>query len=87
VGSQYRSALFPLDDSQRSVARAYLDQLESAGVFASPLATTLESLEAFFVAEAYHHDYAARNPGKPYIQFVSQPKVAKLVHSFPDRLK
>lgn len=87
VGSQYRSALFPLDEAQRTVAQAYLDQLQAAGVYASPLATTLEPLEAFFVAEAYHHDYAARNPGKPYIQFVSLPKVAKLVHAFPDRLK
>ena len=87
VGSQYRSALFPLDEAQRTVAQAYLDQLQAAGVYASPLATTLEPLEAFFVAEAYHHDYAAKNPGKPYIQFVSLPKVAKLVHAFPDRLK
>ena len=24
-------------------------------------------LEAFYVAEDYHHDYAARNPDQPYI--------------------
>lgn len=87
VGSQYRSAVFPLDDGQHRVARAYLDQLGAAGVFASPLATTIEPLEAFFVAEAYHHDYAAKNPGQPYIRFVSQPKVEKLEHTFPDRLR
>ncbi len=87
VGTQYRSALFPLDERQRDVAQAYLAQLEATNVFASALATTLEPLEAFFVAEAYHHDYAAKNPGQPYIQFVSLPKVAKLVHAFPDQLK
>ena len=87
VGSQYRSALFPLDAGQRQVAHAYLEQLDAAGVYAAPLATTLEPLEAFFVAEAYHHDYAARNPGQPYIVFVSRPKVEKLAAAFPDKLR
>jgi peptide-methionine (S)-S-oxide reductase len=86
VGTQYRSAIFPVDAAQRELAAAYMAQLTAADVFASPLATTLEPLEAFFVAEAYHHDYAARNPGQPYIQFVSMPKVEKLLKTFPDRL-
>ena len=87
VGTQYRSALFPIDAAQREVAAAYMDQLAAANVFASPLATTIEPLDTFFVAEAYHHDYAAKNPGQPYIQFVSLPKVEKLLHAFPDKLK
>lgn len=87
VGTQYRSAIFPLDDDQHRVASAYMAQLSAADVYASALVTTLEPLEAFFVAEAYHHDYAARNPGQPYIQFVSMPKVEKLLMAFPDRLK
>lgn len=87
VGTQYRSAIFPVDAGQRGVASAYMGQLTAAGVFASPLATTLEPLEAFFVAESYHHDYAARNPGQPYIRFVSMPKVEKLLKAFPERLK
>lgn len=87
VGPQYRSALFPLDAGQEQVARAYLAQLDASGAFASRLATRIEPLETFFVAEAYHHDYAAKNPGQPYIQFVSLPKVAKLVHAFPDKLR
>ena len=86
VGTQYRSAIFPLDEAQRRVAGAYLAQLAAAGVYASPIATTLEPLEVFFVAEAYHHDYAAKNPGQPYIRFVSLPKVEKLVHAFPGML-
>lgn len=87
VGTQYRSALFPIDAAQRDVAAAYMDQLAAASVFASPLATTIEPLDTFFVAEAYHHDYAARNPGQPYIRFVSLPKVEKLLHAFPDKLR
>jgi peptide-methionine (S)-S-oxide reductase len=86
VGTQYRSAIFPLDAAQESLAEAYIAQLDAAGTFASPIATTVESLEAFYVAEEYHHDYAARNPGQGYIQFVSMPKVQKLEKYFGERL-
>ena len=87
VGTQYRSALFSVDDAQRAVATGYIAQLEASGVFASPIATTVEPLEAFFVAESYHHNYAELNPGQSYIQFVSMPKVGKLESYFADRLK
>lgn len=86
VGSQYRSAVFPLDEGQRRVADAYLAQLEACGAFASHLATTIEPLPAFHVAEDYHHNYAALNPGQSYIRFVSMPKVEKLETYFGDRL-
>jgi peptide-methionine (S)-S-oxide reductase len=87
VGRQYRSALFPLDEAQAAVARNYISQLESAGTFASRIVTTIEPLEAFFVAESYHHNYAELNPGQGYIQFVSMPKVGKLESYFADKLK
>ena len=87
VGSQYRSALFPLDDAQRDVAAGYIAQLEDSGAFASRITTTIEPLEAFFVAESYHHNYAELNPGQGYIQVVSMPKVSKLENYFADKLK
>jgi len=87
VGTQYRSAIFPADDAQRRVAEAYKKQLDAAKVFNGPLATTIEPLEAFFLAESYHHNYAELNPGQGYIQFVSMPKVGKLERYFVDKLK
>lgn len=87
LGTQYRSALFPLDESQRRVAAAYIAQLDASGAFASRIATTIEPLEAFYVAESYHHNYAELNPGQGYIQAVSMPKVGKLESYFPDKLK
>ena len=87
VGTQYRSAIFPVDEKQKDVAVAYIEQLQKAAVFASAIATTIEPLEVFFVAENYHHNYAELNPGQSYIQFVSMPKVEKLDHYFKDRLK
>jgi len=87
AGRQYRSAIFYANEEQRRIAEAYIRQLNEAGVFSAPIVTTLEPLKQFFVAEDYHQNYAALNPGQPYIQYVSQPKVAKLRMYFGDRLK
>ena len=87
IGRQYRSAIFYADDEQRRVAAAYIKQLTEAKVFAAPIATTLEPLEQFFEAEAYHQDFVARNPNQPYVAAVAMPKVQKLEKSFKDKLK
>jgi len=78
VGTQYRSAIFYADASQRRVAERYVAQIEAAQLFDAPLATTLEPLERFYVAEPCHHGYAARNPWQPYVRAVAAPKVEKL---------
>jgi peptide-methionine (S)-S-oxide reductase len=87
VGTQYRSALFPMDDEQRRVAEAYIKQLNDAGAFTGPIATTIETGHPFYEAETYHHDYAKRNPMQPYVAFTSMPKVRKLFKYFPEKTK
>ena len=87
VGRQYRSAIFFANDEQRRIAEAYIKQMNEARVFNAPIVTTLEPLKQFFVAEAYHQNYAALNPSQPYIAYVAQPKVEKLREYFGDRLK
>ena len=77
-GRQYRSAIFYTDDEQKRVAEAYVDQLNKAHVFDKPIVTQVVPLEAFYEAETYHQDYAARNPLNPYIVFNAQPKVRKM---------
>ena len=87
VGPQYRSALFPAGAEQRRVAEAYVKQLDDAGAFTGPIVTTIEPGAEFYEAEAYHHDYAKRNPTEGYIMAVSTPKVRKLEKYFPEKLK
>jgi peptide-methionine (S)-S-oxide reductase len=87
MGRQYRSAIFYRTPEQRRVAEAYIAQLNRAHAFESPIVTTLEPLEAFYEAEGYHQNYAARNPGQPYILFSTVPKMAKLRDSFAPLLK
>jgi peptide-methionine (S)-S-oxide reductase len=87
VGPQYRSAIFYANEDQRRIAAAYIAQIDAARLFDGPVQTTLEPLEAFYVAEDYHHDYAARNPQQPYIRAVAEPKVKKLREVHRDLLK
>lgn len=87
VGTQYRSAIFYASDAQRQIAADYIARIDAARVFDGPVVTTLEPLTQFFVAEAFHHDYAARNPWQPYVRAVAAPKVEKLRRTLGDRLR
>jgi peptide-methionine (S)-S-oxide reductase len=87
VGRQYRSAIFYADDEQKRVADAYIKQLDAAKVFDRPIVTEVVPLERFYEAEAYHQNYAARNPGQPYIAYTAAPKVKKVRQYYADQLK
>jgi peptide-methionine (S)-S-oxide reductase len=76
-GTQYRSAIFYANDDEKRVAEAYIAQLNEAKVFPSPIVTTLEKLDTFYVAENYHQDYARLNPTQGYIQAAALPKKEK----------
>jgi peptide-methionine (S)-S-oxide reductase len=82
-GTQYRSAIFPMNDEQAKVAKAYIAQLDGAHAFSAPIVTTIEPGKTFYPAEAYHQDFLARNPGYPYIVFNDLPKIANLKQLFP----
>ena len=86
-GTQYRSAIFPVDAEQQAVAEAYVRQLNAAGAYPSPIVTTVETAGPFFPAETYHQNFAARNPAQPYVAAVALPKVDKLERYFGDKLK
>ena len=86
-GTQYRSTVFPSDDSQRKVAEAYIAQLNQTGVYPKTLATTVEPLQAFYPAEGYHQDYLVRHPYSMYIMVNDIPKVENLAKTFPDRYR
>jgi peptide-methionine (S)-S-oxide reductase len=81
-GTQYRSALFFQGPAQQQVAERYIAQLEAARVFPAKIVTRLAPLPAFFAAEAYHQDYAARSPRSPYIARFDAPKIANLQRLF-----
>jgi peptide-methionine (S)-S-oxide reductase len=89
AGTQYRSAIFYLDEDQRTVAQGYIRQLDDAKAFARPVVTTLEPLKAgaFYPAEDYHQDYITCNMDNPYIRHHALPKVEKVRKRFKDKVK
>jgi peptide-methionine (S)-S-oxide reductase len=84
TGTQYRSAIFYNSAEQKSIADAYIAQLNKAGVFKRPIVTQVVPLKAFYEAEAYHQDYAVQHPDEPYIAINDLPKVAELRKQLPE---
>jgi peptide-methionine (S)-S-oxide reductase len=84
TGTQYRSAIFPVNEEQARIARAYIAQLDSARVFKSAIVTRIEPRRSFFPAEAYHQDYLVLHPNSPYIVYNDLPKFDDLKRLFPD---
>jgi peptide-methionine (S)-S-oxide reductase len=83
AGTQYRSALVPLNREQARVAGAYLAQLGKSGLWNRPLVTRIEPFRGFYPAEEVHQDFAARNPDYGYIVRWDAPKVAALRSLYP----
>ena len=61
-GSQYRSAIFYVDEQQKRLAEASKQRLEASGRFDEPIVTEIEPAGAFYAAEDYHQDYYRKNP-------------------------
>ncbi len=63
IGDQYRSAVFYLDEKQRTTAVKLVNILRGKGL---DVATEILPAGRFWPAEAYHQDYYRRQDGKPY---------------------
>jgi peptide-methionine (S)-S-oxide reductase len=83
TGSQYRSVIFFTNEEQKSIAQAYISQLDAAKVYSRPLVTKVEPFQAFYPAEDYHQDYLKNNPNNPYIMYNDLPKLENLKRVFP----
>ena len=83
VGSQYRSAIFYANPSQKEVAERYIAQLDAAKAFGKPIVTQVVALDKFYPAEAYHQNYLALHPDQPYIVYNDLPKLAELKKEYP----
>ena len=57
IGTQYRSAIFYHDDTQRILAEQSKAVLGTSGVFANPIVTEIVPAQTFWPAEEYHQHY------------------------------
>lgn len=86
-GTQYRSAIFYMNDDQKQVAEAYIRQLDEAHVYRRPIVTQVSPFKGFYAAEAYHQHFLDNNPNYPYIVYNDMPKIAALKKEFPQMCK
>ena len=87
VGTQYRSAIFYHNETQKVEAQKLIDELNKEGIWNTPIVTNVEPLKVFYKAETYHKDYFKKHPKEPYCQVVIAPKIAKLQHRFVNKIK
>ncbi len=85
VGTQYRSAIYYVDDSEKDV----IDQaaLRAEKNWGLPIVTEIKRDVIFYPAEDYHQNYYNNNPDQGYCQFVISPKVSKLRKHYSHLLK
>lgn len=87
AGTQYRSAIFTHSPEQKQTAEAVIAAITKEKVYDNPIVTEVVPATTFYVAEAYHQEYFARNPSQGYCTYVVGPKVAKFRKQFAARLK
>lgn len=85
IGTQYRSAIFPLDDGQRAEAKAAIARAQPD--WPAPIVTTIEGPATWYPAEDYHQDYwEGEGQRNPYCLAVIPPKLMKLKKGFAEKL-
>lgn len=75
VGTQYRSAMFPLNAEQKADFERAIERTQE--LWADPIVTTFEPVGPFYIAENVHQNFYARQPGQGYCQVIIDPKLAK----------
>jgi peptide-methionine (S)-S-oxide reductase len=87
VGTQYRSGIYYITETQRDIALLSKKALEEAGVYSGAIVTEIEPLSMFYPAEEYHQDYYRQNGDNPYCHYVVGEKVEKFKKLFHERLR
>ena len=85
VGTQYRSCIMPMEAGQAAIAEEVMAEMSDN--FDYPIVTTIEDAINLTIAEEYHHDYYAKNPGNGYCQVTINPKLAKVRAKFSHLLR
>jgi len=87
AGTQYRSAIFYLDERQRATAEQLIRELTAGRIWDAPIVTQLEPAGIFYTAEDYHQNYFRSHPRQPYCAFVVSPKVQKFRQKFAKKMR
>jgi methionine-S-sulfoxide reductase len=86
IGTQYRSAIFYHDETQKEIAEFYKSELNNSGAWDNPIVTEISPLAQFYPAEDYHQNYFELHGEEQYCKYVIQPKVEKFKKAFVERV-
>lgn len=70
VGTQYRSAVFYLNEEQKNTAEQLIKEIDAAAFLDTPVVTEVVPASEFYEAEDYHQDYLEKNPGGYTCHFI-----------------
>lgn len=87
AGTQYRSAIFYLDERQKEIAERSRREAGEAGFRSDPIVTEIVPFSNFYPAEDVHQNYFEQNSFQPYCRMVIDPKIRKLQKDFAEKLK
>jgi peptide-methionine (S)-S-oxide reductase len=87
IGTQYRSAIFYHNETQKKLSEEYKKKLNESGAFSKPIVTEIVPFKKFYKAEDYHQNYYNLNGEQPYCSMVIKPKVDKFKKVFKEKLK
>jgi methionine-S-sulfoxide reductase len=63
VGSQYRSAIFTFNETQKTTAETVKARVNASGKWRRPVVTEIATASIWYSAEGYHQKYLVKNPG------------------------
>jgi methionine-S-sulfoxide reductase len=63
VGSQYRSAIFTFNETQKKTAETVKARVNASGKWRRPVVTEIATASIWYPAEGYHQKYLVKNPG------------------------
>jgi len=86
-GTEYRSAVFYLDEEQKDTVEKFILELENNKAFDEDIVTLVEPLDEFYPAEDYHQNFMELNPDHPYIVYWDKPKIRDLESKYPDLIR
>jgi peptide-methionine (S)-S-oxide reductase len=87
IGTQYRSAIFYHNDSQKQKAKYYISKLQEQKIYESRIVTEVQPFTMFYKAETYHQEYYKNHPNQSYCRYVIQPELEKFKKVFKNKLK
>jgi len=87
IGTQYRSAIFYVNENQKQDAENLIKELNKSKAYDKPVITEVSPATEFFSAEKYHLDYYKNHQNAPYCQLVIAPKLEKVQKRFRELLK